>query len=217
MQFDPRIKPGTPGAAPKVEPISRDVLVDQETSDWFDALASIGALDMRLRKVGQRLTLLSNDYPGPTKFRIPDFSERKQWTEIKHRLLMKKLQPEKEQKITYNNALRYSLLLYCNLFLCDLDATSTDALADRLKIELINLEGRFNRNHFVFLTWMLYVGGIHVQGVERKWWINQIKSTSGSSATTWRESKAKLQEVIWNESVCEAPFHGLWKNTLTST
>jgi len=41
---------------------------------------------------------------------------------------------------------------------------SANILAKQLKIELIKLETRFNRDRFALLAWMLYVGGVHLDG-----------------------------------------------------
>lgn len=218
MQIDPNIKPGTPGAAPKVPSISQDILPDQTGKDWFSALAEIGALDQRLRDLGHKISILSSQCSGSASVPGTNANYSKQWMALGRDMLAWSPQDPKNdqdetESLTYNGVTRYSLLLYCNLHHRGPENLSSQKVATQLKFELINLNARFNRNHFIFLTWILYVGGTHAEKAERKWWIDQIRSTSGFSATTWRATRLRLQQVLWNENVCEEHFHALWKDT----
>ncbi|KAL9611762.1 MAG: hypothetical protein Q9167_003610 [Letrouitia subvulpina] len=122
---------------------------------------------------------------------------------------------------TVDNAARAAGLLYYHLVHRTNDNKTIDPLVDQLQSELIKLHSKQNllwvvyhgcSNRLALIVWMLYCGGVHAQGEQRAWYVDQIRIAAPN--VSWAAIKGVLQNFVYNEEVCQPSMMQLWVESL---
>lgn len=122
---------------------------------------------------------------------------------------------------TIDCAARAAGLLYYHLIHQTKDSKIIGPLVDQLQSELTKLHSKQNllwvvyhgcSNRLALIVWMLYCGGVHTQGEQRAWYIDQIRIAAPN--VSWTAIEGVLQRFVYNKEICQPSMTKLWVESL---